>query len=509
MTKQAGNLIKHAAEARAKRLGFLLPSREGTHNNGSNNLFFDRLKGLPFYDWSGKGNESFNSVIGLPIKDNQSLPLFDYEKTIHDLLLVKKVKHLWILKSTGLGISELCLRLLAYLCLRDDAMRGKQMCIVTGPRIELSITLIDRIKRLFPGVIFNSKDTVVELNGCHVEAYPSHHLDAMRGLTDVKLILLDEADFFPPGEQQDARDVSERYVGKTDPYIIMVSTPNMPGGLFERIDKEEPSLYTKLRYDYRVGLGKIYTDDEIERARRSPSFDREYDLKYSGLIGNLLSPSVVDRAVELAKQFAARPYNFYAPASLGIDPAFGSSKFAFVLTQVIDTKIQVVYASEFERPDFNEMINRAINLVRKYYVQKVYVDASNPAIITSLKQQLGDRVDYDRQLQEIKQGGYWEYKDRYMKVVPVPFNVNARLMISQLKLMMESNKIAIDGEKFRSLIIALKTAQMREGERYSKESPFDDLFDAFILSLCYYQIADPNLLDEVGRNNSGTVVSKY
>jgi hypothetical protein len=30
----------------------------------------------------------------------------------------------------------------------------------------------------------------------------------MRGLPNVSFILLDEADFFPPGQQQDARDVS-------------------------------------------------------------------------------------------------------------------------------------------------------------------------------------------------------------------------------------------------------------------------------------------------------------
>lgn len=63
-------------------------------------------------------------------------------------------------------------------------------------------------------------------------------LDAMRGLPNVKFILLDEADFFPIGQQQDARDVSERYIGKSDPYIIMVSTPNQPNGLFQRIEQE-------------------------------------------------------------------------------------------------------------------------------------------------------------------------------------------------------------------------------------------------------------------------------
>jgi hypothetical protein len=49
--------------------------------------------------------------------------------------------------------------------------------------------------------------------------------------------LLDEADFFPRGQQADARDVSERHIAKSNPYIVMVSTPNAPDGLFERIKK--------------------------------------------------------------------------------------------------------------------------------------------------------------------------------------------------------------------------------------------------------------------------------
>jgi hypothetical protein len=56
---------------------------------------------------------------------------------------------------------------------------------------------------------------MVELNGVTIEDFPSHRLDAMRGLTNVSFILLDEAYFFPPGEQQDARDVSESKMGFT------------------------------------------------------------------------------------------------------------------------------------------------------------------------------------------------------------------------------------------------------------------------------------------------------
>lgn len=60
----------------------------------------------------------------------------------------------------------------------------------------------------------------------------------MRGLPSVSFILLDEADFLPPDQQQDARDVSERYIAKSDRRIVMLSTPSAPDGLFERIERE-------------------------------------------------------------------------------------------------------------------------------------------------------------------------------------------------------------------------------------------------------------------------------
>jgi hypothetical protein len=39
-----------------------------------------------------------------------------------------------------------------------------------------------------------------------------------------------------PGQQQDARDVSERHIAKSNPWIVMVSTPNEPEGLFDGIE---------------------------------------------------------------------------------------------------------------------------------------------------------------------------------------------------------------------------------------------------------------------------------
>jgi hypothetical protein len=177
---------------------------------------FELLQNKPFWIWNivehkqedakTNGDCCFNHIIGLPQKEETDKPLYDYQQIIFESLVAQNGnRHLWIKKATGLGISEFMLRFMAWLCLKDNSLSGSQMCIVTGPRIDLAIALIDRMKKLFSSskgglaTVFDTKETVIELNGVKIEAFPSHHLDAMRGLPNVSFILLDEADFFPPG----------------------------------------------------------------------------------------------------------------------------------------------------------------------------------------------------------------------------------------------------------------------------------------------------------------------
>ena len=56
---------------------------------------------------------------------------------------------------------------------------------------------------------------------------------------------MDDADFFPPDPQQDARDVSERYIAKSNPWIVMVSTSNAPDGLFDKIKSKQDNSYDR------------------------------------------------------------------------------------------------------------------------------------------------------------------------------------------------------------------------------------------------------------------------
>jgi len=68
-------------------------------------------------------------------------------------------------------------------------MTRSQMCIVTGPNIDIATKLIKRMKNIFErklGLIFQNKETVIELNGCTIEAFPSNHIDSFRALDNLK-----------------------------------------------------------------------------------------------------------------------------------------------------------------------------------------------------------------------------------------------------------------------------------------------------------------------------------
>jgi hypothetical protein len=459
-------------------------------------------------------------------KDGQVKPLFKYQRQIYDALMFPatfnsrpapggtvhnltekkqrdylkhtqqnylhdfKIKHLWVKKATGLGITELLLRIMAWLCLRNNDNQNSQMCIVTGPNQDMAIKLIKRMKGLFESnnIYFDTKETVIELNKCSIEAYPSNHIDTFRSLTNPKFILLDEADYFKKSEQDEVRQVAERYIGKSDPFIVLVSTPNSPQGMFNKIEHEpfETCIYKRLYLDYTYGLDRIYTKEEIEKAKMSPSFEREYCLKYLGLEGNLIHPKFIDRCQQISYDS-----DQIIPDSrlvCGIDPSFGSSKFGIVGTRFYNERIYVVIAEEHDRPEFDSMIKRIWEIKQNNNISTIYVDAANPEVWSSLKRMFDEPHDIKyvsdklNWCSEIKQP-----PSAYMKVVPVAFSSNGARMLQHVKNIMEdpNNIIAID-KRFDKLLTSLRTAYSNEFKLDKEKTEYNDIFDAFRLALSHY-----------------------
>jgi hypothetical protein len=133
------------------------------------------------------------------------------------------------------------------------------------------------------------------------------------------------------------------------------------------------------------------------------------------------------------------------------------------------------------------MISKILEIRRNLGVHKLYVDAANPEIITSLKRALGERTDYEEDLARIKQKHlgnpiYW------MNVLPVSFNADGREMLGHTKHLIDRGKVAIHPTKFNKLVVALRTAVATDGLLDKEQTSFDDIFDALRLSLRYYHV---------------------
>src|SRR5205823_5136613 len=144
---------------------------------------------------------------------------------------------------------------------------------------------------------------------------------------------------------------------------------------------------------------RIYSKEEIDKARQSPSFEREYNLKYLGLIGNVFHTKDIESAIERGTKYNPDTINGYAQKSMGIDPGFSSSAFGVVVTQFVDGQIQIMHAEEYQRPDFNEMLSIVLDdlYIRKFKkkINNIFIDDANPSFIRALKIAIGESEEYE------------------------------------------------------------------------------------------------------------------
>ena len=129
-----------------------------------------------------------------------------------------------------------------------------------------------------------------------------------------------------------------------------------------------------------------------------PEFEHEYNLKYLGRIGNLLTPALIDIAVSNGETLKDIPANLSCLHSIGLDPGYGSSKTAIVLTEHLkeEDKIRVLYAEEFDHPNPTDIVNIIFILHTKYQNCWVFVDGSARSQIIMLKITFGENPNYER-----------------------------------------------------------------------------------------------------------------
>jgi hypothetical protein len=192
--------------------------------------------------------------------------------------------------------------------------------------------------------------------------------------------------------------------------------------------------------------GKIYSQEEIEQARQSPSFPREYECRYLGLLGNCFRPKDIEYAVNvMGVKYNPDIINRETAKSIGCDPAWGgSSKFGLVVTELTSGEegINVLLAEEYgDRPSHEDMLQRVLHIIETYgNVRKIYVDSTASAFITSLKEQLNERTDWVEYIKYIRTKYKWsghDYYEQFMNIVPVVFSTEHKNLLTKTKIILE------------------------------------------------------------------------
>ena len=189
----------------------------------------------------------------------------------------------------------------------------------------------------------------------------------------------------------------------------------------------------------------------------------------------------------------SRSHGGYTQKSVGLNPGFGSSNRGVCITELVHGLVNVIHAEEYQRPDFNQMINTTVRLLDEYDIRfdnrcRIFVDGANPSFIRVLKDRVDEITNYKQQISFYKKSYTSVYDLQFLQqnmfVIPVPFAKYHKEMLKHCKAMLEYNKgqDAIH-PRFSKLITALRTAvENDEGMLYKEATSLDDFFDVFRLS---------------------------
>ncbi len=301
-----------------------------------------------------------------------------------------------------------------------------------------------------------------------INAYPSHTFDAARGLDLVRFFFVDEGDFFPVGQQVKARHVVERYLAKTHPMILLNSTPNEPGGMFDTIEKEGNKLYKVFRLGYEVGLGKIFTNYEIEEAKKSPSFQREYNLQYGVGVGNIFNGKLIERSIE---EFDLKSQGGFKV--LNLDPAYGESETASTfgicgIEKRADNKYYVVKAEQRARSSGEVMLEYVGSFFKPELYQVCQVDSAYPEVIADLTR------------------GNPTSGRGIINAQPVVFGKVLNDMVTWAVRQLNEDNIRIH-PAFTELIGQMHAVEYNEKGHPDKKKLRIDVLDAFMMGLYYFR----------------------
>ena len=428
---------------------------------------------------------------GGPERDGIYHPVYDYEQQILDKMCMEDLeedrpaipKTFCVYKATGLGLTEFVLLWIQWKCLTDPWYSGKEAIVITGPNVDLAQDLILRSKGFLmkKGLGYVDHGAYeLEVNGGRIKCYPSNNIHSARGKPKISLFFGDEAAFFKLRDDSIVRTVGERYIGKSNSWVIWVSTAGEePSGFFYDIMLEpsegaEKTIYERFHFYVEAGLKRdkqtqtsIFNERFLNEASKARSYEREYLGIWGKNVGDIFSPEGIELCCK--EEYTWEEKDDTNDRVIGIDPGFGSSEFGICITQKRKGKISVIYAEAFERSSYIDIVNKINDLSQRFKTKRLFVDGSWPEGIRDLR-------------------------DKYkMNVQGINFSQYGEKMLNYAANLIDFQKVEIHPvfKKLKLQIMTIKFNSKGSTDK-TRQNPFD-LGDAFLLSLYYYKMGSGTL----------------
>lgn len=474
---------------------------------------------------TGKPLCCFCHAVGLPKKRFKEVPLFPAE--IEVIQSYKEYDRIFERKPRGFGGTTLNNYYWAWFCINYGfKYNAYRIIYVSGIGYNAALDMIFRLKQIFmrnyPELILSyyNTDEKQVINGVLFEAFAGNNVNALRHYDNILALIVDEADHLRRSEERELLGVISSHEEKSKAKIILLSTPKLPDGLFYNIEFEVSDDYKgwhKLLYDYNDGMNYIFDADFIDREKPKHYFRREYMGKYEGNVGNMFPVAWVEAAESLADMFPnykTVPLMPHLVHFIGIDPAWGASKFAskfsitvsrynpsaryppikappdyylrLGVTENSDYNLafnldlaEIIHFQQEKTPNIKDAVKICKDLYEKYGKRNVYfmVDGSAIPFIESLKIAIHESPNY---LQTDPK--FWNPSEGFRVVPVLPTAENNTKMRKNLWSLLSARLVSLPTE-YRAIRIGIGSATGKEFVLDKDESPENDALDSACLAL--------------------------
>lgn len=406
---------------------------------------------------------------GGPERDGRYHPVYEYEQILLNDLEQNKL--LAVFKATGLGLTEFILLWIIWKSLTDPSFQDKEAIIITGPNVDLAKDLISRTKKFLERKEIDFVDHgeyELILNGSRIKCYPSNNIASARGKPRVSIFFGDEAAFFKIKNDETVRTVGERYIGKSNSWVVWVSTAGEEtSGFYFKLMNEVDCDYTRRHFYAEWGLKKdpklgysLFTEAFIEKAKKQKSYRREYMGEWGANVGDIFDQQAIDQIC--GDDYTINPENNSYDRIMAIDPGYGTSRFGIVVMQKMNGMPHVVYADDFERASSSQMYKKIDEIASRYHIRSIRCDASRPEVI-----------------KELRETYHYDVIGYAFKELGARMTLNASEQVGKLKVRIHKMFTKL---KFQITTIKYNGKGMPDK---TDANPFD-IGDAFIMALWYY-----------------------